>query len=324
MASRTPAAGIPDNRAMHLLIPFACSTASACVDALAPLQLPNLEKLLRRLPLVHTDAGNATSLTPPHERALAKLHGLGDADGHIAWAAQEAALSGRPLNPQAWAWITPVHWDVGADHITMADPQRLDLQETQSRELLFAMQPFFQEDGITLEYATPQRWLAHGELFASLASASLDRVAGGEISLWMPKAAPLRRLQNEMQMLLYTHPINDARSARGLATVNSFWVSGTGKLPAAAVPMPADLVVAGSLRGAALNSDWPQWAQNWLRLDQHECRVLLEAADAGKKVQLTLCGERNALRFESAEDGFLNRLRRGFTRTTLQAMQEKL
>ena len=309
---------------MHLLIPFACSTASACVDALAPLQLPNLEKLLRRLPLVNTDTGSATSLTPPHERALAQLQGLTAADGHIAWAAQEAALSGRPSNAQAWAWITPVHWDVGADHITMADSKRLGLEETQSRELLSAMRPFFEEDGITLEYATPQRWLAHGEVFADLASASLDRVAGGEISLWMPKAAPLRRLQNEMQMLLYTHPLNDARTARGLATVNSFWVSGTGQLPGGAPPRPANLVVADSLRTAALNSDWPQWAQSWLRLDQHECRVLLEAASAGKQVKLTLCGERNAMRFESAQDGLFNRLRRRLTRTTLQALQEQL
>ena len=308
---------------MHLMIPFACSTASACVDALAPLQLPNLEKLLRRLPLFDTDTGSANSLTPPHERALAQLQGLIAADGCIPWAAQEAALSGRPSNAQAWAWISPVHWDVGADHITMADPQSLELQETQSRELLSAMRPFFEEDGITLEYASPQRWLAHGDVFAGLASASLDRVAGGEISLWMPTAAPLRRLQNEMQMLLYTHSINDARTARGLATVNSFWVSGTGKL-LAADPTATDVVVADSLRTAALNSDWQQWAQNWLRLDQHECRVLLEAVNAGKQVQLTLCGERNALRFETAQDGLLKRLRRRLTRTTLQTMQEQL
>lgn len=324
MASRTPAAGFPDNSVMHLLIPFACSTASACVDALTPLRLPNLEKLLRRLPLIHTDAGSATSLTPPHERALAELHGLAGTDGHIAWAAQEAALSGRPSNAQAWAWITPVHWDVGADHITMADPQRLDLQETQSRELLSAMRPFFEEDGITLEYATPQRWLAHGDVFAGLASASLDRVAGGEISLWMLNAPTLRRLQNEMQMLLYTHPINDARSARGLATVNSFWVSGTGKLPAASIPKPAGVVVADSLRTAALSGDWAQWAQTWVRLDQHECRVLLESSAAGKEVQLTLCGARNAMRFKTAQDGFLNRIRRRFTHPTLQAIQEQL
>jgi hypothetical protein len=43
------------------------------------------------------------------------------------------------------------------------------------------------------------------------------------------RAKPLRRLQNEMQMLLYTHPVNERRIARGLPAVNSFWISGTGR-----------------------------------------------------------------------------------------------
>ena len=322
---------------MHLLIPFACSTAPACIQALGPLQLPHLEKLLRRFALVDTDTGSANSLTPPHERALARLQGLTAADGCIAWAAHEVALTGRAPEAQAWAWITPAHWDVGADHITMADPRTLDLQETQSRELLLAMQPFFEEDGIALEYATQQRWLARGEIFDNLASASLDRVAGREIGPWMPAAATLRRLQNEMQMLLYTHPVNDARTARGLATVNSFWVSGTGRLPKSTISVRDALVeghgfdklgpngvVVDTLRDATLRNDWSAWAQRWVQLDQNECRVLLESSGSGDPLQLTLCGERNALRFEPAQDGMLNRLRRRFTRTTLQGLQDQL
>jgi hypothetical protein len=309
---------------MHLLIPFACSTDAQCLQALEPLQLPHLEKLLRRLAPAQTDGGPATSLTPPHERVLAQSLGLAAPDGCIPWAAHQAALAGRETGTAAWAWITPVHWDVGADHITMADPGALDLQEVQSRELLLAMQPFFDEDGITLDYAAAHRWLAQGRIFADLASASLDRVAGREISPWMSTAAPLRRLQNEMQMLLYTNPLNDARTARGLATVNSFWVSGTGSLPQPRPSGAPDVTVADTLRAAALRKDWSQWARNWVALDQTECRSLLESADSGKRAQLTLCGERNALRFESPQDGALARLRRRFTRTTLQGLQEQL
>ena len=316
---------------MHLLIPFACSTAPACSQALKPLQLPHLEKLLRRLALVDTNTGQATSLTPPHERVLARLQGLAAPDGCIAWAAHEVALGGRDPGALAWAWITPVHWDVGADHITMADPRTLDLQEAESRELLLAMQPFFAQDGIALEYATAQCWLARGDVFGNLASASLDRVAGREISVWMPGTASLRRLQNEMQMLLYTHPVNDARSARNLATVNSFWISGTGGLPISALPVHPEagrgtnaLVVVDTLRDAALRNDWAAWAQCWIDVDRNECRTLLESLSAGKTAQLTLCGERSALRFDSAQDGMLKQLRRRFTRTTLQDLRNQL
>jgi hypothetical protein len=81
------------------------------------------------------------------------------------------------------------------------------------------MKRYFEEDGITLHPLTNGTWLAFGEVFKDLPTASLERVAGTTIDPWMPQqehAKHLRRLQNEMQMLLYTHAVNDSRSARGL------------------------------------------------------------------------------------------------------------
>ncbi len=327
---------------MHLLIPFACSSAPGCELVLPSLQLPHLERLLQRLAAVATDVGAPTSLSPPHERVLAGTLGLAAPDGCIAWAASEANPSGAGADSGAWAWVTPAHWDVGADQITMADPHTLNLEEEQSRALLGAMQPYFAGDGITLEYAAPTRWLASSPLFEKLPSASLDRVAGREISAWMPGDAVLRRLQNEMQMLLYTHPVNDERAARGLASVNSFWVSGTGSLPAAyeSRSLPAayeprslsaaadagsnDVVVAKTLRDAAIRNDWATWAQRWSDVDANQCKALLQALDDGEASRLTLCGERSVLRFGLAEAGLLARWRRRFTRTTLQDLQHQL
>lgn len=323
---------------MHLLIPFACSQAPACESALGSLRLPHLEKLLRRLVLVDTDAGSSSSLSAPHERALARACAMQAPDGCIAWAAHEAALAGRDPGRRPWAWITPVHWDVGADTIVMADPRALDLPEAESRELLGAMRPFFAEDGVALEYAAAGRWLARGEIFDQLPSASLDRVSGRDISAWMPSAPGLRRLQNEMQMLLYTHPVNDARSARGRSTVNSFWISGTGKLPSTTTalrPAPFDpaqarpspnggVVVVDTLRNPAVRNDWALWGQGWAHLDQHECLRLLQSLGSDEAAQLTLCGERNALTFGPARGGLLKRLRRRITPTTLKDLQHQL
>ena len=57
-------------------------------------------------------------------------------------------------------------------------------------------------------------------------------------------------------MLLYTHPVNDARSARGVLPVNSFWLSGTGALPQPQPPAAErHPIVASALRDAALNED---------------------------------------------------------------------
>jgi hypothetical protein len=109
------------------------------------------------------------------------------------------------------------------------DPAALGLQEAESRTLLAAMQPYFDDDGITLHHVPalgPERWLAEGELFRSLPTASLDRVLGRNVDPWLPKqdkedakgtARKMKLLQNEMQMLLYTHALE--RRARGAAAV---------------------------------------------------------------------------------------------------------
>ena len=68
----------------------------------------------------------------------------------------------------------------------------------------------------------------------------------------LAQARSLRRLQNEMQMLLYRHPVNDARAAQRRLTVNSFWISGTGTLPSGAVDKSDTMSVQHSLEAAAL------------------------------------------------------------------------
>ena len=81
----------------HLLIPFAVCSADAwlpTMKALPPDSTRHLSELLRGMKLLHTDAGDAHTLSPPHERVLALAQGLMTADtpdGLIPWAARDAA-----------------------------------------------------------------------------------------------------------------------------------------------------------------------------------------------------------------------------------------
>ncbi len=223
---------------MHLLIPYASSQAPGFDEALRLLKLPNLERVLALFPLLYVDEGELSSFSPPHERAHARaLTGIDKPprldDGRFPWATWHVLQQNQTFDrTAAWAFITPCRWDVAADHIRMGNPATLNLSDADSQALLEAMRPYFAEDGIALTYDSPTRWLATGDIFRGLATASLDRVIGQSIERWIPEAKqarPLRRLQNEMQMLLYTHPVNDRRLAQGLVEVNSFWISGTGR-----------------------------------------------------------------------------------------------
>lgn len=315
----------------HLLIPFAATRDEACVQARKALELPHLNKLLARLQPAASDEGDEHSLSMPHERVLAGMLGLAAPDGCLPWAAWQVAQSGQDTQGAAWARITPCHWQVGQNHIAMGNPQQLGLTEQQSQALLAAMQPWFEEDGIGLEYRAPAEWLARGEVFRGFASASLDRVIGRMIDAWLPQgreARTIRRLQQEMQMLLYTHEVNDERARAGHKPVNSFWVSGTGALPNAqgehAAKLPDELVVATDLRDAALMADWNAWSAAWRRIDETQCAALLNALDRGKHVALTLCGERNARTFAGTGGGFFGKLASALRGSRLAAVLDSL
>jgi len=283
---------------MHLIIPFAASGSQGYADALAKLQLPMLQKLLARLSPLPADIGEELSLSPPHERALAAALGLKVSDGLIPLAALHAQQTCHSAAPNsAWAFISLCHWQVNTGHVAMSPLPPPALSPAQSDTLLASMQPYFEEDGIRLYADQPGRWLAQGEVFANLATASPDRVVGHNLADWMnnsAQAATLRRLQNEMQMLLYTHPVNDARETMNLPTVNSFWLHGSGALPEAYLPPPANAqpVVIHTLREAALADNWSDWVQAWQALDAGEIQTLLQATTARQPVRLTLCGER--------------------------------
>ncbi len=341
---------------MHLLIPFANSNSPECQHLLATLKLPHLDKLLRRLPLVHTDTADENTLSPPHERALAAAYGLNtpnsatsaSPDGQIPWGAWHATQAGHAtVSAGAWAVITPCHWTVQTRHITMTHPHALNLGDEESRALLAAMQPYFAEDGIALIYDTPTRWLAQGAVFAGLATASPYRVVGGHmqdgmdarVDDWLPKAASaklLRRLQNEMQMLLYTHPLTDARAALGLAAVNSFWVSGTGALPAGFFYSPEGaaataqaITMPNTLRDAAIQGDWPAWVQGWQQIDSNECAALLQVIDQKTASQntatLTLCGQRSAQTWQRGQSGQISQISQiGLKNWLIQALRGKI
>jgi hypothetical protein len=297
---------------------------------LAGLRLPKLEALLGRLSLTHEDMQDDSTLSPPHERALANALGIAAADGRIPWAALEAKDAG--LGPtdggESWGMATLCHWQVGIDDVVLGVPGAIQIDATESDTLLAAARPFFEEDGIALHpSAMPGRWLAHGKVFDGIASASIDRAVGYPISQWSPlteAARPLRKLQNEMQMLLYTERVNDDRTARGVPPINSFWLSGTGSLPGMPKPNGPVPTVADALRIPALRDDGAGWASAWQALDAGPVAALLADAASGADVALTLCGDRGARCFGVQPRGLVGWARSLFNRQGAATVLEAL
>ena len=285
----------------HLLVPYAHASDPACQAQLATLQLPHLATLMATLAPEPLDSGSDSDWTPPHERAWARALGLAPAqgpcpDGLLPWAAWTTQR-----HDAACAWFTPCHWQAGMDRVTVLPPDGLALDPLDDRALLAALAPFCLEDGIQLTWHSPGRWLATGQVFEGLRTASLDRVAHRRPDGWLPNSPDpaatrlLARLMNEAQMLFYTHPVSDRRQAQGQPPINGLWVSGAGRWTGAQLPTHglAPTVVQAPLQTAALRGDWEAWAQAWVAFD-NSLLVQVEHAQAGHGLRLTLCGERHA------------------------------
>lgn len=300
---------------MHLLIPFAGALADDARQALHGLSLPRLDALLEQLTPTDRDEGDEYSLSPPHERAQARALGLLGDDGRLPWAARHLREDGLDPGDLAWGELTPAHWHVAAEQISLGNPSLLGLEADESRELLEAIRPLFEEDGWQLVWGSPTRWyVAHASL-ADLPCASIDRVIGRNVDLWLrtpggqgadARLARLRRLQNEVQMTLFQHPLNDRREDRGVLPVNSFWLSGCGRWQAG--HEAPRLQVETGLRDAAIAGDWRAWAAAWQALDAGPIAQALRVARERQPLCVELAGERHVQRFELTARSWWSRL----------------
>ena len=309
---------------MHLLIPFAAPLSEAGRAAARSLELPRLSALLARMPLQGRDEGDELSLSTPHERALARELGWAGADGALPWAARAAAADGVSVGERAWGLLTPAHWHLGTEQLSMADPANLLLDDAASRTFFDAVSHLFTSEGYVIAYGAASRWYLAHESLARLPCASLDRVIGRNVDRWLdsdPAVRRLRRLQSEVQMQLYTHPLNDQRLAQGLLPVNSFWLSGCG---VAQHPASDDVQFDERLRAPALAEDWAAWCKAWVSLDEGPLAALLALLRDGATARLTLCGERASAGFSGGRRTLVQSLRARWSRPAWLPLLESL
>jgi hypothetical protein len=209
----------------------------------------------------------------------------------------------------------------------MADPDHLHLSDEESQHLLQAMQAFLLEDGLQVTWQSALQWHVQGAMLNDLPTVSLDRVIGQNVKHWMPDhpaTRPFQRLQSEMQMLLYNHPVNNAREARSQHTVNAFWLHGGGVLPADVTPPVQGVNMPDTLRASALRGDVPAWRQAWQRLDDTALADALKHLETTGQVTLSLCSEHTAHTYTAAPAAWHQKITRLFNKPAPAAALQAL
>jgi hypothetical protein len=135
------------------------------------------------------------------------------------------------------ARIEPVHIHAARDHLVLTSTQTLDIQASEADALFDSVKDIFAEMSDVTHRSMPHKWFIESSALETLSTVSTSQAEGRNIDHWMPSDTSLegvarqwRKWQNEIQMIWFNHPVNEARQAEGMLSINSVWISGNGKL----------------------------------------------------------------------------------------------
>jgi hypothetical protein len=191
--------------------------AEVCVD----LRLPALEKMLARG--ASTSSGAAEALL---ENRLCELFGV-PCEIEAPIAPISAAFDG--LGKGCWLRADPVYLRLQRDQLILLPEVGVDADE--AAQLCAALNEHFAGQGMEFFAPHPQRWYMRLDRLPDIETVPLSQAAGNNVRGMLPRgaeAAHWHRVFNEIQMLLHSHPANEAREVRGALPVNSLWLWGGG------------------------------------------------------------------------------------------------
>jgi hypothetical protein len=181
------------------------------------------------------------------------------------------AALGAGIDPGAgFALIAqPVHFDAGRADIVLTRCVD-DLDDAEARVLVAMLSDHFAGDALRFVAPRAGAWFALAATSPDIATTPVDAVIGRSPITHLPQgrdAGTWKRWQDEIGMLLYGHPVNEAREAAGRTSVNAVWFWGGGRIAPSGGRAPVSVAAASGragdiARGMALTSHgrtapWP-------------------------------------------------------------------
>ena len=204
---------------VHLIITDLFLPDDIAAEVCRDLYLPALEKILAR--------GQSGFLQDAGlEGLLCKIFGLCRGGG-FPIAPISALFDG--LGEGCWLRADPVHLRLQRDQLVLLPD--VEVSPNEAAQICASLNEHFAGQGMEFLAPHPQRWYVRLERLPGIEATPLSQAIGRNVHDLLPKGAEALRwhqLFNEIQMLLFSHPVNELREARGDLTVNSLWFWGGG------------------------------------------------------------------------------------------------
>ncbi|MDP5239948.1 hypothetical protein Q9Q94_10410 [Uliginosibacterium sp. 31-16] len=183
----------------------------------------------------------------------------GEAEG--AATGREQPFASRETPYASILCADPVSLAFTSTSLILRGPRELALQADEVAALIDALNTEFAHIG-EFRAASPEHWYLHLREPVSTRFHPLSDVLGRPVELFQPegeKARDWARLANEIQVMLYNHPLNRLRGELGQLTANALWFWGQGN-SAPTLHRPAGTLIGDDpmLRGlaAATGATW--------------------------------------------------------------------
>jgi hypothetical protein len=207
------------------------------------------------------------------------------------------------LSAGHWFVLQPVHLHIARNHLVLTDYRQLNLSESDALLLFEKAQTLCQEAGVECVFGSAHIWFLRADNWTDLITSSPDAACGHNIEIWSAKGAQelaWRKLQNEIQMAWFAHPINQQREARGEPMINGLWLWGGAHLitkkntllsssnSAQFFLAPPELTLIDQLTSSALANDWGRWAESMIELEHSWFKPIFNALKERKLDQIQL------------------------------------
>jgi hypothetical protein len=143
-------------------------------------------------------------------------------------AAQAYSQAGGSAQHAFWLFAHPVHLVLARDHFVLSEPAPVLASRADTESIILSLNQHFLPQKLHF-YAIENDWFLGLDADPKITTTALKHALNKDITPYLPQgegALVWAKLQNEIQMLLFNHPINEAREARGELPINSVWFDG--------------------------------------------------------------------------------------------------
>ncbi len=231
-------------------------------EARAGLRISAMEKILAR--------GKRQTLPAiPVETLLGDLFGLSGGTASVC-----AAFDGLPKG--IWMRADPVHVRLERDRVVLLP--EVNVSNEESSEFCASLNAHFAGEGMEFFAPHANRWYVRLEALPGIETVPLSQAAFCDMRENLPEGGDERRWRqifNEIQMLLFAHPVNEMRESSGELPINSVWFWGNGEI--ARVSSPFDHVSGddelSEMFASFSGTPFSRWGKQWRGSSENELLV---------------------------------------------------